>query len=116
MLPVGGLCGVLIGRINQTPGFYNMKVIEQSVIGVFIVLGVEFIAGLILNIWLNLGIWDYSSLPFNIWGQVCLPFALLWLILMPFAIWLEDTIRWKLWREGWNYSLFSIYIEFFTLK
>lgn len=74
-------------------------------------LGVELIAGYILNIRLELGIWDYSALPFNLWGQVCPQFALAWFGIMPFAIWLEDTLRWGFGWNGKRYSLTSIYLE-----
>ena len=116
MLPIGGLCGVCVGSINQIPKFYNMKVIYQSIIGALIVTIIEFISGLILNCYIGLGIWDYSNLPFNVLGQICLPFSLIWLSIMPLCIWLEDKIRYVLWNEGSNYSLKSIYIEFFTFK
>ena len=52
MLIVGGLCGVLVGAINQAPRFYNAPVIVQAVIGAVIVLAVEFAAGCVLNLWL----------------------------------------------------------------
>ena len=45
MFVVGGLCGVLVGAINQAPRFYRAPVIVQSVIGAVIVLAVEFISG-----------------------------------------------------------------------
>ena len=45
--------------------------------GVVLVTALEFITGLIVNKWLNLGIWDYSDQPFQLWGQICLPFAIL---------------------------------------
>lgn len=38
MFVVGGLCGVLVGTINQDPRFYRAPVIVQSVIGAVIVL------------------------------------------------------------------------------
>ena len=38
----------------------------------------EFIFGIVYNVWLKLKIWDYSSLPLNIFGQICLPFSLIW--------------------------------------
>lgn len=116
MLLVGGICGGLVGSINQIPAFYNMKIIVQSLIGTFITLIVEFLSGLLLNVHLGLHIWDYSQLPLNIMGQICLPFALIWLLLMPLAIWLEDTFRYNFLNEGQEYSLISIYIEFFTFK
>lgn len=116
MLLVGGICGGLVGSINQIPAFYNMKIIVQSLIGTIITLVVEFLSGLILNIYLGLHIWDYSRLPFNILGQICLPFALIWFIMMPLAIWLEDTFRYEFLGEGQKYSLLSIYLEFITFK
>ena len=56
MFVVGGLCGVLVGAINQNPRFYRAPVIVQSVIGAVIVLAVEFISGCVLNLWLGLGV------------------------------------------------------------
>lgn len=86
MLPIGGLCGLLIGSINQIPKFYNMSVFKQSLIGTGIVLVIEYTAGYILNIKMGLDIWDYSDMFFNINGQICLEFGLLWILLMPAAI------------------------------
>ncbi len=115
MLFVGGLCGLLIGSINQIPKFYNMSVFKQSLIGTGIVLVIEYIAGYILNIKMGLDIWDYSDMFFNINGQICLEFGLLWLLLMPAAIWLEDFIRFKFWNEGTGYGLKDVYMEFLGL-
>ena len=63
MLIVGGLCGVLVGAINQRPGFYRAPVIVQSVAGALIVLAVEFVSGCVLNLWLGLDVWDYVAPP-----------------------------------------------------
>lgn len=114
MLPIGGFCGLLVGSINQLPRFYDMKVIYQSLIGAGLVTLVEFLSGCFLNLYLNLGIWDYSNLPFNLLGQVCLLFSFIWLLIMPLCIWIEDKIRFVLFHEGYPYSLKSIYIEFIT--
>ena len=116
MLPIGGLCGLLIGSINQIPQFYNMSVFKQSLIGTGIVLVIEYTAGYILNIKMGLDIWDYSNMFFNINGQICLEFGLLWLLLMPAAIWLEDFIRFKFWNEGVGYGLKDVYMEFLGLR
>ena len=43
---------------------------QQSVIGAVIVLAVEFISGCVLNLWLGLGVWDYSNQPGNVLGQI----------------------------------------------
>lgn len=42
---------------------------------------VEFAFGCVFNLWLGLGVWDYSSLPLNLFGQVCLPFTCIWYVL-----------------------------------
>ena len=116
MLAVGGLCGLLVGSINQIPRFYNMSVWKQSVIGTFIVLAVEYISGHILNIKPGLAIWDYSNMYFNINGQICFEFAVLWFFLMAAAIWREDFIMWELWKGGKEYWLKEVYMEFLGLK
>lgn len=53
----------------------------QALIGGSVITLAELGAGLILNVWLKLDIWDYSRLPGNLWGQVCLKYALLWVVL-----------------------------------
>jgi uncharacterized membrane protein len=93
MLVVGGLCFVLVGGVNQHPKFYNLKMRWQALIGAVIVLVVEFFAGCVINLWLGMGVWDYTDMPLNILGQVCLPYGILWFLLMPLAIWLEDRLE-----------------------
>lgn len=64
-------------------------------------------AGLILNVWLGLNMWDYSNMPGNILGQICPQFTLLWFFLSAFGIFLDDLIRWLLFgEEKPHYHLF----------
>ena len=91
MFFVGGLCGLLIGLINEiTP---KMPVLLQMLLGSVIVTFIEFVTGYILNIKLGLHIWDYSNLRFNILGQVSLLFSTLWFFLSYIVIKLDDYIR-----------------------
>lgn len=91
MFVVGGLCGVLIGLINDhTP---QMPLLKQSILGSVIVTVIEFIAGVILNLWLGLDVWNYSSMPFNLLGQICLPFSLIWLVLSVPVVYLDDYLK-----------------------
>lgn len=53
----------------------------------------ELAAGLILNVWLGLGVWDYSRLPGNILGQICPQYTLAWAALMVVAIKLENLMH-----------------------
>lgn len=65
---VGGACFVLCGLVNE---FIDWKIPLplQMLICAVIVTAVEFVAGVILNIGLDLNMWDYSNLRFNIWGR-----------------------------------------------
>jgi uncharacterized membrane protein len=98
MFVVGGLCFLLIGGLNNHLP-WDMSFLLQSLLGAAIVTVAELVSGVILNIVLGLGVWDYSRAPLNLWGQVCLPFSLLWALVSAFAIWLDDYLRWKLFAE-----------------
>ena len=56
----------------------------------------EFVAGLILNVWLGLGIWDYSNMPMNLMGQICVPFIVLWWVFSIIAIIMLDWMRYAI--------------------
>lgn len=80
MFILGGVCFVIIGLINELFP-WDLGLLWQSIIGAFVVTICEFVTGLIVNVWLGLGVWDYSGLPFNIMGQICLPFFFAWIAL-----------------------------------
>ena len=65
----------------------------QAVSCAALVTVVEFFAGLLLNVRLGLGIWDYSHLPGNILGQVCPQFFLIWWVLCLVFIPVFDWMR-----------------------
>lgn len=88
---IGGICGVLIGLINdKTP---DMPLFYQCLLGSIIVTVIEFITGYILNIKLGLHIWDYSNLPYNYKGQICLMFSCIWFFLSIPVIYLDDFLK-----------------------
>lgn len=107
MFLVGGICFVLIGGLNNWFP-WEMSIIQQMAISAIIVTAVEFVSGIILNLWLGWNVWDYSNMPFNILGQICLPFTVLWFFLAFVAIVVDDFLRWKWFRERFpEYHLFS---------
>lgn len=116
MLIVAGLASFFIGRLNEHPAFYDKKMWQECLIGTFIILILEFTSGMILNVWLGLDIWDYSTEPFNICGQVCLPYALLWFLLVPFCVYVDDYLRYKLFGEKKSIGLLKNYRDLFTLQ
>lgn len=99
MAVLGGLLFVLIGAINEVFP-WSMPLALQGVLGAAVVTLAELAAGIVLNLWLGLGIWDYSGLPLNLWGQICLPYSLLWIPLALAAVVLDDWLRHWLWGEA----------------
>ena len=55
----------------------------------------ELAAGLVLNLWLGLGVWDYSRLPGNFLGQICPQFFVVWWGLCFLFIPVFDWMRWS---------------------
>lgn len=98
MFILGGLCFLIIGLLNEYKFSWNDSILTQAMIGSIAITTLEFIAGCILNLWLGLDIWDYSDLPFNILGQVCPQFIILWFFLSILAIFLDDWIRYLLYK------------------
>lgn len=99
MFVVAGIIGVLIGGINEYIP-WEMPFFLQCGIGTVIATVIEGISGLILNVYLNLHIWDYSNVPFNFFYQQCsLPFCIAWFILSGACIIIDDYIRHKLFNE-----------------
>lgn len=98
MFLMGGLLFIAIGQMNE--GFtWEMPLLLQGAIGGAMITGAELVAGLILNVWLGLGIWDYSNLPLNLWGQISLPFSLAWVGLAMVAVIIDDYLRYWLFGE-----------------
>lgn len=107
MILLGGLCGLLIGSINNLFP-WEMSLAKQGVIGACIVTVLEFVTGCVVNIWLEWNVWDYSNMPLNILGQVCLPFSLLWILLSIVCIIVDDYLRYLMFNEQMpHYYLFT---------
>jgi len=74
---------------------WNMPLITQAAICTVAITVAEFCAGCILNLWLGLGVWDYSHMAGNILGQICPQFMLAWLALSMVAIVMLDWLRYS---------------------
>lgn len=98
MFLAGGACFILIGLLNEIIS-WDMSVISQMVISAIIVTSIEFIAGIIVNVWLKLNVWDYSKMPYNFMGQICLLYTDIWFFLSPLAILMDDYLRYFLLKE-----------------
>lgn len=95
MFVCGGCCFLSVGK---TACFLQGKVsfLGRMLIGTVIITGLEFITGVIVNIWMKLNIWDYSEMPLNIWGQICLPYSIFWFFLTLPCIkiyeWMKENV------------------------
>lgn len=98
MAVLGGALFVLLGLANEVLP-WDMPLPLQAVLGALVVTLAELAAGLVLNVWFGLGIWDYSRMPINLWGQICLPYTLLWVPLSAVAVVWDDWLRHWLWGE-----------------
>lgn len=72
---------------------------SQMVISAGIITTVEFITGLIVNVWLKLNVWDYSDKPYNVMGQICLLYSNFWFFVSLIAILMDDYLRYLLLGE-----------------
>ena len=98
MLIAGGICFILIGLLDEVFS-WDMAIISQMVISTIIITTVELVVGIVVNIWLKLNVWDYSSKPYNLLGQICLLYSISWFFLSFFAILLDDYLRYFLLME-----------------
>ncbi len=79
MTVAGGLCVLLIHLLNQRmPG---RSLAFRCVLGCAVITGVEFAAGVVVNLWLGLNVWDYSAMAGNVLGQICPAFSCMWFLL-----------------------------------
>lgn len=98
MFLLGGLCFLYAGEQNEHTD-WNCPLVLQSVRVALVITLLEFLCGLIVNIWLGWNVWDYSNMPFNLLGQICLPFSLLWIAVGTLAIILDDYLRYWIFKE-----------------
>ena len=91
MFVLGGLCLALISFTDAS--LPRLGLIPKAAICGIIISLAELTAGIVLNVYMGLGIWDYSALRFNLLGQICPQFSLIWAALSVPAIYLSRLLR-----------------------
>jgi hypothetical protein len=117
MFFIGGFSGLFISFLNE--GVLRKKkppLWAQCLAGMTGIFTIEFVTGLICNIWLKFNIWSYEGWPLNIMGQITLMYAPLWFLLTPFILWMDEVIRYHLFDGEKPAPLFSWYKRLFTGK
>lgn len=76
MAVAGGICLLLMMKI-----FSKMKsapLYFKALVGGITITGVEFLFGVVFNLILGMGVWDYSAVKGNILGQICPIYSVIW--------------------------------------
>lgn len=107
MFVLGGVLGVLIGGLNEYLP-WELPFWRQCLYGMILVTLMEATTGFVLNIMLNLNVWDYSNsfIPF-FFNQCCVSFSCLWYILSGVCIVLDDYLRFKWYGEQFPTYIFD---------
>ena len=75
---------------------WDMPLLLQGVLGGLTITVMEFVTGLIVNVWLGMGVWDYSNQFGNILGQICPLYTILWCLLAIPVIVVFDWLEYKI--------------------
>ncbi|WP_077532572.1 putative ABC transporter permease [Massiliimalia massiliensis] len=75
----GGTCFSILYHIYNR--WRVMPLARKCLIGSAVITGVEFIFGVVVNLWQKWNVWDYSNLKFNLLGQICPLYSGLWFLL-----------------------------------
>ena len=76
MMIAGGLCFIMFSLVSRL--FKGRSILLKASVCALGITMIEFVFGLIFNLWLKMEVWDYSDMPFNLLGQICPIFTLLW--------------------------------------
>lgn len=76
MMIAGGLCFVMFSLVAER--LKSKPLVLKAAVCALGVTAVEFIFGVVFNLWLKMDVWDYSNMPFNLLGQICPIFTLIW--------------------------------------
>lgn len=95
MIICGGLCFLFVGKagVDILYSTCRFKVPVIMGIGAFIITTLEFITGIVVNIFFDLKVWDYSDVYGNVMGQICLPYTFLWGALSLLCVYFTDMLE-----------------------
>ena len=92
MFVAGGLCFLLVGKLNRVDPL--LPRIPRAMVGALVIIMVELGVGLAVN--RDYRVWDYRSQPGNFMGQICPQFSLLWIPVALAAGYLYDFLDKKI--------------------
>lgn len=102
---LGGLTMILISLLNNARR-RGLPLSLQLIISTGFITVSELVTGIIININMQLNVWDYSEMPLNYKGQICVPFMFLWLLLSILGMIVDELLRWKFFKTDFPYLKF----------
>ena len=90
MAITGGVCLLLIHLCNERHG--DLDLLSRCSLCSFYITSVEFAVGWLLNVRLNMMIWDYSDKALNVMGQICPEYWAYWYLLSIPAMMLSTLV------------------------
>lgn len=78
MAIAGGMAFTLIYLVNIT--IKTESLIIRCLIGSAIITSIEFVCGVVVNVFLGMNVWDYSQEQYNVLGQICPLFSFIWFL------------------------------------
>ena len=90
MAVTGGICLLLIHACNER--HRDLDLWSRCGLSSFYITSVEFAEGWLLNVRLNMMIWDYSGKYLNVMGQICPEYWAYWYLLSIPAVMLSSLI------------------------
>lgn len=97
MFVLGGVCFLSIGMIRR--GLQGAPAAEKMLLSGIMITVLEFFCGLLVNVYLDLAVWDYSTMPLNLMGQVCMTYSAMWCLLAVPAMGVD-----MLFCHAWNWG------------
>ena len=91
MVLAGGAAFFLLHAVNGW--LASRSFVVRCLIGATLITSVELVFGTVFNLWLGLGVWDYSAMKWNFFGQICPTFSVLWFLLCIPAFCLSRAVR-----------------------
>ncbi len=97
MIICGGFCFVIVGTIGKYILEKESNILKAVALimffGALVITTLELFTGIIVNLKLNMGVWDYSSMKYNVYGQICLTYTMIWSLLSLLCVFVANTIE-----------------------
>lgn len=96
MFLCGGICFAIISEFGKQVLKNNNiipVILKIMFVGSLVITTLEYITGIIFNVYLGQEVWDYSDLKYNVDGQICAIYSLLWAVLSLICVCFGEVLE-----------------------